>query len=253
MNYSSLGYQLNKGIFIDEVLNLKKKISYVFRFYTNNYKSEFDELLIDLFHKDFDGFVGCANVCQNLPDLYNLCFHHKMISLLNNIGLNDVCLNTRPLISFSSKFTAKNEFYWRVPPHQDWPSTLGSLNGVTCWVPLVDLHDSDLGPLEISPQSHLFGLKKSCDAIMSDAVDCNYDKILMSIGDILFFNNFTIHKSGNNITKKIRISVHFRYDDFSETTFVERKFPRNRKDVREKYENTNNFPSIDQIKKSLKI
>lgn len=254
MNYASTGYHLEKSIFCSEVKIVREKINSVFRLYTKDYKTDFDSLVVQLFKSDFDGFFGCANVCQNLPELYNLCFHAEMMLLLKKLGIANVCMNTRPLISFSSKLTAKNDNYWRVPAHQDWPSTLGSLNGLTCWIPLVDLYDKDLGPLEISESSHLLGNLQSEDhgvPILTSEINLDFKPIFMGIGDILFFNNFVVHKSGDNVTDKIRLTLHFRYDDYSESTYIDRKFPRYRQDVRKPFVQNDNFPTIEQIKNAL--
>lgn len=256
MNYASSGYHLEKSIFVSEVIKLKEKINLVFRLYTGNYEVDFDSLVIDLFKNDFDGFIGCANVCQNLPELYNLCFNSDMMILLKKLGISRVCMNTRPLISFSSRFTAKNENYWKVPAHQDWPSTLGSLNGLTCWIPLVDLRTQDLGPLELSESSHLFGNLKSEDIgvpVLINKLNFVFKPMFMNVGDALFFNNFVVHKSGDNVTDKIRLTVHFRYDDYSESTYRDRKFPRYRQDVRKPFVHDNDFPTIQQIKNALEV
>jgi len=44
-------------------------------------------------------------------------------------------------------------------------------------------------------------------------------------GDTLFFSSLLVHRSGNNITDKIRWSVHFRYNNAMEETFGQRRFP----------------------------
>lgn len=256
MNYTNLGYHLEKSIFTNDVLKLKDKIVSVFRFYTGDHKSDFDFMIVNLFKNDFDGFIGCANVCQNLPELYNLCFHKDMLVLLKKLGIEQVCMNTRPLVSFSSKLTSKSENYWKIPAHQDWPSTLGSLNGLTCWIPLVDLQNKDLGPIEISESSHLFGSLKFEDngvPVLLNKLNFIFKPIFMNIGDVLFFNNFTVHKSGDNVTDKIRLTVHFRYDDYFESTYKDRKFPRHRKDIRKSYSYDETFPSVEQIKNALKL
>ena len=47
----------------------------------------------------------------------------------------------------------------------------------------------------------------------------------MKQGDIILFNSFLVHKSGNNITDSIRWSCHMRYNDVSEKSFIERGYP----------------------------
>ena len=44
-------------------------------------------------------------------------------------------------------------------------------------------------------------------------------------GDLILFNSFLVHKSGNNITDKIRWSCHMRYNDLEDKSFIKRGYP----------------------------
>lgn len=105
----------------------------------------------------------------------------------------------------------------------------GSLDAVVVWVPLVDLDDR-LGPLEVIPHSHRWGL---LDSEMSDGygrLDGSLDEsgflpVQAKLGDALFFSSLLVHRSGTNVTDSIRWSCHFRYNNLAEPTFVQRGFP----------------------------
>jgi phytanoyl-CoA hydroxylase len=250
------GFFLFKNFFEKKYIEkIKQKINYVFLNFCkkDNYN---DQIVFDLFKNDFDSFHGCANVCQNLPEIFRLQSDELLIEYLQTLGLKQPIINTRPLISISSKKTAKNDNYWKVPAHQDWPSTQGSINGLTCWIPLVDT-DKKLGCLEVIPKSHLLGCldhdEETGVPLLKYSLCDDWQSIEMQVGDVLFFNYFTIHRSGTNSTdNKIRWSLHLRYDDAAEESFVRRKFPRNRIDVRRK--NLNDFysPSIEEINNFIK-
>lgn len=222
------GYQLIKNLIEkDEIFNIRSRMQDVFR----NFNCHCDKDIMCLFKNDFDAFIGCANVCQKLPEIYKLA--GSLNATLNHLGISFPALNTKPLVSFSSKNTAKNESYYKIGPHQDWASNLGSKNGLTCWIPLQDL-DESLGPLELCPNSHNLGLLKHTNTtppIIADlelASTLEYVPVLMNVGDALFFNTMLIHRSGNNITEdRIRWSIHFRYNDVNEKYFIERKYPKN--------------------------
>jgi ectoine hydroxylase-related dioxygenase (phytanoyl-CoA dioxygenase family) len=159
----------------------------------------------------------------------------EILSLLAELGIANPVMNTRPLVSYSSKKLAKNNNYWKIPAHQDWPSTQGSLNGLTVWIPLINI-TNELGPLEVVPGSHLLGKLEHIEIegvpVLSQN-NWNFLPIPMDVGDVLVFSNFLIHRSGTNLTEnKIRWSVHFRYDDANESTFIERNFPHHRTDKR---------------------
>jgi phytanoyl-CoA hydroxylase len=251
-SYFENGYILIKNLFEkEEIIKIKKDINKVFDFYCGSHQ---DKDVINIFKKDFEGFIGCTQICQNLISLYDIFVNKSVIKVIKQLGLKQPCINTKPLISFSCKSTAKNECYWKVPAHQDWPSTQGSINGITCWVPLLNV-DKKLGPLELSPKTHLLGFLDFIDngvpVLKSD--DYSYVSVPMSIGDALFFSNFTIHRSGINLKEnKIRLSAHFRYDDFSENSFIERKYPHHRIDKRKEGILFPNFPNSKQIKKIFK-
>ena len=247
--YRKVGYHLEKQIVPkEEIVLLRNQMIKVFRVYTKDEETEFNKLIIDLFRQDTDGFVGCANICQNMIEVCKLSLDQRIIDLVQQLGLKWPSINTRPLVSFSSPLTSKNENYWKVPAHQDWPSTQGSINGLTCWMPLVDV-DTDLGPLEISPRTHLQGYLEHDDKGVPYLTDKEHEfvAVKMECGDALFFSNFTIHRSGINKSDRIRWSMHFRYNDILEPTFVNRKFPRHRIDRRKEGILIPGFPSSDVI------
>lgn len=223
--YNKNGYYLAKNLFPKiEIEAMNEEIRKIFCFFTKNGT---DEEIISFFKEDFDAYYGCAILCQNLLSLLKLFTTKSLINLLNKLNLEYPTMNTKPLISFSSKELAKNEFYWKIPAHQDWHSTQGSINGVTCWIPLVNINN-ELGPLEVVPESHLLGSLDYEDKGVPTLIkqDWQWQPLPMEIGDALILSNFLIHRSGINKTNnKIRLTTHFRYNDAKESTFIKRKFP----------------------------
>lgn len=236
--YLRKGYYLERNLI--DVSHIKAAIASIF--FNYHQPGNLNKTLIDLFAKDPEGFVGCAQMCQCLPELIHLSTAPKIVSRLRKLGLKRPVTNTKPLISFSCQKTAKNEYYWKLPAHQDWPSTQGSLNGVTCWMPLVDT--TDVGPLEISPGSHLAGPLPHTETGVPVLLEepPKFIPIPMQPNDALFFSNFTVHRSGLNATDRVRISMHFRYDDAFEPTFVQRKYPQQKIEVRRDGNSLPTFP-----------
>jgi phytanoyl-CoA hydroxylase len=228
INFSNNGYHLVEGLF--DVSSIKQEIDSIFGTKT-------DREYMELFDSNRSKFVSFATASQRLISVLELSSSQKMQSALSEIGIRTPAVNTRPLISYSHPNTASNSAHWKIPAHQDWPSTLGSLNGVTCWVPLVDVNES-MGALQIMPGSHLEGTKlmKHVDGVpvvdWSDFDDSKFETIEMKAGDALFFSYFTIHRSGNNVSDKIRFSMHFRYDDLQDEDYISRDLVWNRKDSR---------------------
>lgn len=248
--YLKNGYVLVKNLFNKKkIQKVKKEIDNVFSLYLKKKKIS-DKDIIDLFKNDFNGFYGCAQACQNLISVCNIQTSNEIINVLKKLGVNFPNINTRPLLSISSKKTAINKNYWNVAAHQDWPSTQGSINGITCWIPLINL-DKNIGPLMFAPKTHYLGyLEHEEKGVPILKKKFNFVNHNMEIGDALFFNFFTVHKSGLNKTKdKIRWTLHFRYNDLKEKSFIDRKFPRHRIDVRKKGILFPDFPSKLEFKK----
>ena len=254
--YKQQGFILIKNFFdVSIVLNVKNQMVELFEQITQS-KFKCDQDIINLYNTNFKNFLGWTTLCHSIIDLHNLCGHKKIIDILKQLKLNTPIENMKPSLFFSCESIAKHTSYWKTAPHQDWPFTRGSLNGVTLWLPFVDV-TTELGPLELAQNTHLEGELESTITNFSEIgtsmslvrEDFNYTSLPMNIGDIVIFNYFTVHRSGTNIFKdKIRWSTHFRYDDASEPTFIKRGYPIFQKEVRNndcKLEE--GFPSVQQI------
>ncbi len=75
----------------------------------------------------------------------------------------------------------------------------------------------------------------------------------MEQGDALFMNSFLVHRSGTNVTDRIRLSMHFRYNDASESTFISRKYPRHRIDRRKEGILFPGFPTEGEMNEFLRL
>ena len=192
-------------------------------------EEEYNECLYSLFQLDIQTFSNCGKQIQHLISLHKLSLDDKIVELLKMVGLKNPNIATRPVVFFNHPKLAKKKIYNSVDAHQDWRSMQGSLNSVVLWLPLVNI-DKALGPLEIYPTSHLKGL-------LTDHIDSGFGMVDLSqneisklipievnIGDALLFSSFLVHQSGNNISNKPRWSCHFRYNDLSEDTFIDRGY-----------------------------
>jgi phytanoyl-CoA hydroxylase len=246
-NFYKNGYFLFKNLFKrEEILKIKKEMTDCFNLISKStYKEDLD--IIKFFNKDIQCFLNWVNLCQNLTSFFQLSVDGRLINSLKEIGLNIPLFNMKPNLLFSNKNTAKHVINWKIPSHQDWPSMRGSLNSVTAWIPFIDVTE-ELGPLEIAPGSHKEGSLNFCSygsgLIIDQSLDnFNYEPIQMLIGDVLIFNSFTVHRSGVNLTEdKIRWSAQFRFDDAAESSYIERKYPRYKKEMRIDVDFDNTFP-----------
>ena len=210
-----------------EIDNVLSHIKAVFGCYLGR-GSTLEDMAIRLFRDDAEAFVSCCKAAQHILPLYDLFVSEPMTSLLDRVGLRSPNVNTPPLLHFSSPHVSQKAHHWKVPPHQDWPSNQGSLNGVTVWVPLVDV-GADMGPLEVMPGSHLLGsLPHRLEEVpvLAEREDAVWVSLPMDAGDVVVFSAFLVHRSGVNHSDKIRLSAATRYNDLSERSYIDRKYPR---------------------------
>jgi len=237
--YKKEGYLLLKQLFAPrEVENVRDAAKQIFisqmrrcRLVGDRELSEqqFEQGMFDLFEADLQAFTNCGKHAQHLICLHRLSLDERITGALRDLGLAFPNISTRPVMYFNSPRLAKKEVYHRLSQHQDWRSMQGSLDSVVVWVPLVHI-DKALGALEIVPGSHRHGLMpadmEDGYGHIADPVDAAaFVPLEVEKGDALLFSTFLVHQSGTNVTSAIRWSCHFRYNNLSEKTFVERGLP----------------------------
>lgn len=137
------------------------------------------------------------------------------------------------------RFDLPGEEKYSAPPHQDFPYIQGSLNGVTIWLPFLDIL-KEMGPVEFAPGSHLSGcrkirehcLKSSGSGIHSlelveanNLCQLNYDSCEMTSDSALLFSTLLIHRSGENCSDIPRISLQVRCDDLTDKSSFDKSYP----------------------------
>jgi phytanoyl-CoA hydroxylase len=224
------GYVIIKNFFTKEYINsIRKKSEEVFEIQFNrfNYNGDFKENMIKLFNEHEDIFINCGKIIQTgLIELYKLPIEDKVISLIKSLGLSFPNMCTRPVLFFNHPKLAKEEYYYKTPPHQDWTSMESSLDSLVLWVPLVDVNKEN-GSILIWPKSHKNGALpyKSIGGFASVEVKGEYLQPELEVGDVVVFSTFLIHSSGEIKNNTIRWSCHFRYTNMLDDDFIKRGFP----------------------------
>ncbi|MBA3663514.1 MAG: phytanoyl-CoA dioxygenase family protein [Bacteroidetes bacterium] len=261
-DYKKNGYLLLKD-FIDkaEIDAIRKDAKEIFTLQLkrlglinnlNVSEKEFEQALYKLFDSDFQQLIYCGKQLQHMISLHRLSLSEKIISQLKEFGLGFPIINVRPVIFFNNSRLGKSDVDWKKPPHQDFRTTQGSADSVVVWIPLVDIPE-ELGALEIIPASHLQGLLEYENTNDYHTLKSTNEKDFISIevkkGDALFFSTLLVHRSGNNITDKIRWSCHFRYNNIYDKSFIDRGFPHTYLYKPEDKLVTPDFPSPSDMKK----
>ena len=199
----------------------KKKIK------KNYSKLKIEELILLIkkkFPSEYKKMIGTT--MQRCPSVMKIGYSNKIIKILKSLGLKKPIFSTDPLIMFHSHYIDEKNY---APFHQDWRSIQGSLNNIVIWIPLVEIV-KNMNSIEYIEQSHLKGLlnsrKNKWFRSISEINFSNKKKTdLISKGDAFLFSSFLVHKSGINTSKKVRISLQFRFNDLKDDYFIENGYP----------------------------
>lgn len=227
------------------------------------------------------GFVRFANIGNN--NVHEILELNKKLNIPDdmgknfNVGLNCNNLEKRihmreALVNILEDFfkeITNNRFihsatlmdkishqYSIVPAHQDWTYTdEDKYDSVMCWIPLVDVNYKN-GALGFVPKSnHFFNYIRYFPFPNNHTPVDKYnlflmtyfDVIEMKAGDIIFFNNKTIHGSFPNLENKTRHAVALSFGINDQPLFAYLKKPNSLnvvskylvdKDFSHKYNNT---------------
>ncbi len=224
------GYVIIKKFFNkDYINNLREKAKDIFKiqFEKFGYDGTFNENIIKLFQEQESTFINCGKIIQTgLIELYKLPVEENLIKLIKSLGISFPNLCTRPVLFFNHPKLAKEEYYYKTPPHQDWISMESSLDSIVLWVPLVDVNKVN-GSILIWPKTHKNGPLpfKSIGGFASVDINGDYIQPELEIGDIVIFSTFLVHSSGDILNDSIRWSCHFRYTNMKDNDFIDRGFP----------------------------
>ncbi len=115
-----------------------------------------------------------------------------------------------------ARFILPNNSEAKVPAHQDLTYNKHLKEFITVWLPLVDI-DTECGGVACShdPSELIEDVGLSDNKVWFDTIESQdmefHECVPMTMGDALIFSPTTIHKSMNNISNRIRLSLDLRY------------------------------------------
>lgn len=169
---------------------------------------------------------------QKFPEIYQIGSSKKIFKYLKKLGIKEPVYSTDPLIMMHHESTNMALGGDYAPFHQDWRSVQGSLNCIVLWIPLIDIIPR-MGSITYIPGSHKEGLLPTQKHPWFREISSKYTEKfkdteqIISKGDGFMFSSFLVHKSKENNSKKIRVSLQFRYNDLSEENYIKRGYPCN--------------------------
>lgn len=225
------GFILVKGVFNKkDFLNLNKTIIETAKKFLStttkiNFINDkfFNLKLIKLRKTKPKKFAKFFDTLQTSVSLINFWTNNKIIPLVEKIMLckKEAISATDMLLRVDSPIDERNNLDW----HQDssyFKQNKYGHNGLNCWAPLTNLK-FNMGPLEFLENSHKLGsikVKKqrkgkfgSLQRKIPEKITKKFKlrKYEMKLGDVLFMNMDTLHRSGYNTSGFFRITSICRY------------------------------------------
>jgi len=212
-----------------EFLNrLRKKWINMFNIISYNlhgFKVKNDKDLIKLEKSKFRKvFVAVFDLIHLDPDVYKLSSIKKILDCAKQLGIKYPHHGTRPLTRVDFPNDKKYSYF---DSHQDFPYNKHSLNSIVVWIPLQNSGLKE-GCLEVAPKTHklrkIFKMKKNTKLI-DKSFNFKFYKTKVKLGEALIFSEFLVHKSGRNVSNKIRFSVQLRLTDLMSREYMKRNYP----------------------------
>ncbi len=184
----------------------------------------------DLISIIYDAVKTIPEFCRLVSSEQNIELA-KLMRTTDSIGITRGGEGIRMDLPREEKFMA--------PWHQDYLSQFGSYDGLVFWAPLVNI-TQDIGPIKVLINSHKEGLlpvyyenTESINTAYGMRI-CDEEKLIKQyedvdliceVGDLLIIDFKTIHKSGFNVSDKVRWSMQIRYFNFNDPLGVSKGWP----------------------------
>jgi ectoine hydroxylase-related dioxygenase (phytanoyl-CoA dioxygenase family) len=126
--------------------------------------------------------------------------------------------------------------YDKLPPHQEYNYSRGSLDSIVAWIPLFN-QSAEHFPIELIKGSHkngllhhtLHGANTALDTLNPDQYDdSNFIRLKAHPGDAVLFSSFTIHRTGasrlTEIDSPVRVAANLQFNNLLEPSIIKRSY-----------------------------
>ena len=193
----------------------------------------FHKKLIEFRQKDPESFGAIYDSLKTSLTLTQLITDNKVadfVAKFLKIKPSDLSIS-EPMCRLDVPNDKRNTLDW----HQErsfFPQNRNGLNGLVCWIPLTDITE-EMGPMHISPRSHAEGQLKLSNKTkknmsyttqipVPEEFVSKYEDLAVrtNVGDAVFFNMLLFHRSGQNISNKIRLATQGRFHTSTADDFI---------------------------------
>ena len=244
-SYTKNGFAIVKNIVPAQRINsLLENIFNLFCRYSTDYQELknmekpwntelFHKKLIEFRQKDPESFGAIYDSLKTSLTLTQLITDNKVadfVAKFLKIKPSDLSIS-EPMCRLDVPNDKRNTLDW----HQErsfFPQNRNGLNGLVCWIPLTDITE-EMGPMHISPKSHAEGQLKLSNRTKKNAsyttqipvpeeFVSKYEDLAVraNAGDAVFFNMLLFHRSGQNISNKVRLATQGRFHTSTADDFI---------------------------------
>lgn len=242
-NFKEDGYTIIKNLIPNKRINiLLENIARLYYRFSNEKIEKFDEIF---FHGKFHQKM--INFRKEEPELFGAIYDSLKTSVaLNQVLMDDLVIEnvakflnvtpgdlsvSEPMCRLDVPEDKRNVLSW----HQErsfFPQNRDGLKGLVSWIPLSDV-DEEMGTIHICPKSHEEGfldLKAEKKENLSYTTQIRvpeekvkkYEDVIVPVekGDAVFFNMLLFHRSGVNVSNKVRFTIQGRFHTMTSDDFV---------------------------------
>jgi hypothetical protein len=244
-SYTKNGFAIVKNIVPAQRINsLLENIFNLFCRYSTDYQELknmekpwntelFHKKLIEFRQKDPESFGAIYDSLKTSLTLTQLITDNKVadfVAKFLKIKPSDLSIS-EPMCRLDVPNDKRNTLDW----HQErsfFPQNRNGLNGLVCWIPLTDITE-EMGPIHISPRSHVEGQLKLSNKTkknmsyttqipVPEEFVSKYEDLAVraNAGDAVFFNMLLFHRSGQNISNKVRLATQGRFHTSTADDFI---------------------------------
>ena len=244
-SYTKNGFAIVKNVVpIQRINSLLENIFNLFCKYSTDYEDLknieqpwntelFHKKLIEFRKKDAESFGAIYDSLKTSITLTQLVTDDKVVDYVAKflkIKSSDLSIS-EPMCRLDVPNDKRNRLDW----HQErsfFPQNRNGLNGLVCWIPLTDITE-EMGPIHISPRSHTEGQLKlsnerkknisyTTQIPIPEEFTSKYEDLVVfaNAGDAIFFNMLLFHRSGQNISNKVRLAIQGRFHTSTADDFI---------------------------------
>ena len=187
-------------------------------------KDDRDLIKLEKNKKKRDVFVAVFDLLHLDPNIFEISSNKEILKKIKNFGIKFPHHGTRPLTRVDFPNDQKHSFF---DVHQDFLYNRHSTNSIVVWIPLQNTSAKN-GCLQVCPGTHinkkLYATKKK-SRLIKNVKNFNFIQTNVKLGEALIFSEFLVHRSGKNISNKIRFSIQLRFTDLLSKEYMKRKYP----------------------------